>query len=793
MVETRTASALARASRLIAAYLLMWIACLSPTPATALPVATDRWVEIDLYWFDAASPQRSASQFWDRYEPLYRNVRGYRGVILNIGFTVNYVMTFCDLDQPIGLPDASGQELGAKVEGALPGDTAARQSAWRKRFAGHRNSEERVAYGAWTYRGLQRLTGALRKEATRRGTSDFRVGSFIVAFNNAYGDVAPFAKAHPEAWTRWRRGVDALDTSAYFDPSAVLKADRNCFAGLPGGVAEDTPVHAAFAAQWGALSKAVGLDALMLRDGMGFPRTYTRYGPWGLAVPDRAAAARITGGMAAMLKGLKRAAPRSLTMMYSTAATATSDWRANGLDLETLARSGDLDIFVDQTWAGAWGEVGVRQQTFWNAPVLGWTYQLGYLLQHRAMLAGTRVRHYFLTETFDAWESWNTIRTARDRLRWAIWAWSHVGAKTPRGLEMTSGTYISWGNSGRALIAPDDVAFLADTLDDAARDAAATVDIRGPTLVYSRDAFAAQMGGLQPEFDVRDRTDEQVGSIAKWGVPILSVTRAEWVPRVASDLFVFGATTGMATAARDAIMATASKGQPMAFFGAFGTAIDPAFLTLGGASVAAYDPPLQDRMMRATPGPRAVAVSTAFDAPPPQRANHAASADVVYGFAGSIGLSRHTARKVDVVLWDPPPIVDYWYRPIRDNMNGDPSPYAVAAATLAEQLATRDAPRLAAIDPAQTATIGAWTVHGGGLRVLAGNLEEGLRDDGDHTRRVVVRLPERWRGRRWTGWDGTVRQDTDGTLPLTLDARGSILLRGDQKKSGENPDDFRPQ
>ena len=197
------------------------------------------------------------------------------------------------------------------------------------------------------------MATALRVEAKRRGIVDFRVGSFAVAFNNAYGVVAPFAKAHPEAWTRWRPRPDALHSIAYFDPSATLEADRGCFAGMPGGIVDGMPVHAAFAAQWGALANKVGLDAIMLRDGMGFPRTYTRYGPWGLAVPDRATADRITGGMAAMLRGVKELAPRALTMMYSTAPTATSDWRANGLDLETLARAGDLDIFVDQTWPGA--------------------------------------------------------------------------------------------------------------------------------------------------------------------------------------------------------------------------------------------------------------------------------------------------------------------------------------------------------------------------------------------------------------------------------------------------------
>ena len=208
------------------ALLIAAIFVCSPVAGLTQPINTDRWIELDLYWFDARQPEKSAAEFWDRYEPLYRNASGYRGVVLNIGFTVNYVMTYCSLDQAIALPDTSGQELGAKVQGALAGNTAERQAAWRKRFEGHRNHAERVSYGPWTYRGLLRLTTALRTEAKRRRIADFRVGSFVSAFNNAYGAVAPFAEAHPEAWTRWRPKPDLFDSSAYFDPSAKLKADR---------------------------------------------------------------------------------------------------------------------------------------------------------------------------------------------------------------------------------------------------------------------------------------------------------------------------------------------------------------------------------------------------------------------------------------------------------------------------------------------------------------------------------------------------------------------------------------
>ena len=70
---------------------------------------------------------------------------------------------------------------------------------------------------------------------------------------------------------------------------------------------------------------------------------------------------------------------------------------------------------------GAWNEVGIREGSFWNAPTKGWTYQLAYMLMHAAILADTKVRHYPLVETFDAWESWDVIHSAPERLRWGIW------------------------------------------------------------------------------------------------------------------------------------------------------------------------------------------------------------------------------------------------------------------------------------------------------------------------------------------------------------------------------------
>ena len=87
------------------------------------------------------------------------------------------------------------------MDGALLGDVAAQKAAWKQRFANARQ-DPRAGYEAWTYDDLRRLGDALRREGNRRGISGFRVASLVYAWSNAYGEQTPFAKRHPEAWTR---------------------------------------------------------------------------------------------------------------------------------------------------------------------------------------------------------------------------------------------------------------------------------------------------------------------------------------------------------------------------------------------------------------------------------------------------------------------------------------------------------------------------------------------------------------------------------------------------------------
>src|SRR5215472_4611518 len=95
----------------ILAAMLLFVPAPSAHAAAAQPcVQADRWLEIDLYWFKQQDQAASVSQFWHRFQPLFADLCGYRGVILNIGWTVGPVMEWSgNLDQRISLPTGSGE------------------------------------------------------------------------------------------------------------------------------------------------------------------------------------------------------------------------------------------------------------------------------------------------------------------------------------------------------------------------------------------------------------------------------------------------------------------------------------------------------------------------------------------------------------------------------------------------------------------------------------------------------------------------------------------------------------
>ena len=477
-----------------------------------MTIDADRWLEIDLYWFNREDIDTSVREFWTRFAPLMEGVDGWKGVIVNAGWLVDHVMAWnSNLDERIPFPSGLVKDKFFTDTSPLLGTEAERKLQWKERFDS-RADHDGESYPDWTYGQFGRVAEALRSIGSAEfGIHGVRVGTFVIGWNSIYHcEFSQWSERHPEAFFKgpW---VDQL-----LNVPALLTADPTPYAAYPEGIVDGTPLTEFFGRQWGALSRDLRLDAIVLRDSMIGQGIYERVGPWGATGPtDPADVVRWSTATAELVRQTKLAAPDALVIGYSNAASAVADWRVNCVDLESIAREGHLDAWIDQTWAGAWNEVGAREDIFWNLPLQGWTNQLGFVLMRAAILAGTPTRHYVLTETFDAWESWDIIHTAPSRLAWGIWAYLHAFVKTPTGLVAPRGTYISWLNQGKRLLSESDVEYLTTNINAATIDARDTVAVDGPTLVYARDAMS-YMNATRPDVSIKEWADEQAGFLAKF-------------------------------------------------------------------------------------------------------------------------------------------------------------------------------------------------------------------------------------------------------------------------------------
>lgn len=273
------------------------MSCSEPVPGVhGISLPMDRWVEIDLYWFDRENIACRVEEFWDRCLPLFEGVGGERGVIINIGWLVDFVTEWNgDPHSLISFPQKMTTQHYTQD---LPntGSTAERMENWRRRF------EEvefvPLEYPAWTYADVAWLVREMKYEAARRGLGEMRVGTFVVGWASIYeGEGSAFARRHPEAF--W----PTCNGRRCFNPESRLEENPEPCAAFPSGVPQGTRAIDYFAAQWGELSRAVGFDALVLRDSMVGMGVYGRFGPYGNDGPEDpaklAAHSRAWGGLAA--------------------------------------------------------------------------------------------------------------------------------------------------------------------------------------------------------------------------------------------------------------------------------------------------------------------------------------------------------------------------------------------------------------------------------------------------------------------------------------------------------------
>ena len=711
-------------------------------------VKADRWLEIDLYWFEHKNMQKSSDEFWKRYQPLMQGIDGWKGVIINVGWITDYLYEWQgDLNQEIKLPKNMKTWGSIKDGGQLAGTTPQRMALWKERFENADKPQE-IAYEKWTYGDLKKLAAILRKTAqSKYNISDVKVGTFITGGQNSYdGDKASFSIKHPESYKNGKPNM-----------VAKLAAESHRYGAYPMGIKEGTPLTEFFGKQWGSLSKALDLDVIILRDGFLGTGLYSRRkGPYGETAPkDPKLVEEWSKATADLVKQTKISNPKALVIGYSNAASAIGGWRANCFDLEAIAKEGFLDGWIDQSWAGSWNEVGQRpvmnyvpEVRFWSSPLLGYSYMLSYMLSHSAMLADTKLHHYFLTETFDAWETWDMIHNARERLRWGIWAYSHAALKTPSGLTMPHGSYISWCNRGKMLLPEEDVKFLAATTNDAFADAAETTEVFGPTIVYNRSAMQWQSEN-RPDENIKEWIDEQAGSLMKWSAPILSATRLEYLPNVQSDLFLFQTPSHLNPSEKENLINYLKSGKPAMVIGSPAGGLDKEIAAIIGVS--SSDTAINGTKYIGTINYKTEGIyqglPNTFPIFQPFTQNKFnTELQSIYSVSGSPALGHNQADGKNIIYWDAPdffnnlPSSSDNYKGSLDQIMGSPVSYVLTARLMNETL-KKSGLYVEEIKLEKPIQLSVWKLKDGSITIMAGNLEEGINHSGDYTVKTILNLP----------------------------------------------------
>jgi hypothetical protein len=636
-------------------------------------------------------------------------------VILNIGWLADPILHWQgDLQDPIPPPDVVETENWGRV-------------------------------APWTYADLARLVGELRQTAAERhGLEGVKVGLFVRG--RALPGARPrFEIRHPEAFRPDPRG------QRVFDPGALLVPDTLRYGAYPAGVPAGLTAGELFGAQWGSLSRAVGLDAIVLRDGMLLAGQHRRADS--SPPPDAATARAWSDAVAALVRHTKEANPRTLVMGYSSPASAIADWHVDMVDLEAIAREGHLDAFIDETR----GSPG----------------RLAHVLMHAAILSGTPTRHYVLVEPLDSSAS---PGPSRERMRWGAWASHHAAVRGPGGLEMPAGTYVSWGPGGTPALSEEDVAFLTGTLDDAIRDARATREVYGPTLVYNRAASEWLMA-TDPGREIGQWIDDVAGAVMEWPVPLLSAARLENLPRLDLELPILQTPVQIGAPGVAALLDRMATGRPVAIFGSPAGGIDTAVAREAG--LVSADPGRGAAGRRGavlTPVPGVTdGLPAVFDLYQPLAHNVAGTAaTVVHAVEGSPTLVLRLDGGRRILVWDPP---DLEAGPAGGGaLTAGPFAWVTVARALSLWLSEGAGPWVERIEPDQPVSLAAWGLADGSRRVLVGNL-----DDGDGTgRRVDVSLPAAWLTAGGTDardvWSGAALAPSDGRLPIALAPGQSRLL-----------------
>jgi hypothetical protein len=253
--------------------------------------------------------------------------------------------------------------------------------------------------------------------------------------------------------------------------------------------------------------------------------------------------------------------------------------------------------------------------------------------------------------------------------------------------------------------------------------------------------------GHAPNLEIKEWIDEQMGAVMKWGVPVASVTRLEWLPKISTDLPVLQTPVHLSEQEREFLTRRIEAGKPVAIFASPAQGVDEPLACLAG--IASPDQQVGPACHEARRGDDLPAW-LGEDVPERFALNHnwtrnsaLPGATVLYTVSNSPALLLNEIAGRKLLFWDPPESKEEWRVSLRDEL-GSEYPYVLAARAMHHLLADTDSPYLRRVPVNQPVAISAWRQADGSLRILAANLEEGLADSADQSRHATVTLPSKW-------------------------------------------------
>ena len=457
-------------------------------------IPKDRWIIMDFNWFNPSTLNQQADTLFDRYLPVWKNTSGDKGIIFCFDWVVDLIT------------DYSGN-----INQKLP---------FHSKYSSLWNNK--------TYSDIKKFIAILKAKSVENKLTNFHIGmqcnawASNVMVQGKYDFTSNWSERHPELYKKY----------GSFDPLATLNEDHFNYATRLEGIKNGESFAVFFGDQWGVVSKEIGLDALLLWDSWATIKCYNRMGVFGdRAGTDTMLTKKISNAIITIFHELKRKNTNSFIMGYSSGSSAIGEYRVNTFDLEALVADGSIDAWIDQTWSGAWND-------FWGAERNGWTFQMEYQLQHELMVASgnsKRVKsckHYNIIGAFDAFEPWDVIHTTPDKLRWSIWAYNNAAIITPKGYKTIDGSMIAWCNSpSLELLSKSDIKFISESVNDADESAIGLSNVYGVTSVYNKSEMD-WLNSNDPSSFNSEWIDEQSAMLMKWGLPVMSATRIEWMPEL---------------------------------------------------------------------------------------------------------------------------------------------------------------------------------------------------------------------------------------------------------------------